>query len=74
MLTNAQRSFDAAQHRHDHGVGNILDLLNTQTALANAQQRRVQALADWHTAKLQLAPKLGRLSMENVAADTATNR
>ncbi|KUY85246.1 Fis family transcriptional regulator [Burkholderia territorii] len=65
-LTNAERSFDAAQHRYEHGVGNILELLNTQTALANAQQRRVQALTDWHTAKIQLAFKLGRLELDDV--------
>ena len=66
-LDNAQLAFDAAQHRYDHGVGNILELLSTQTALANAQQRHVQALADWHTAKLQLAAKLGRLGMEDIS-------
>ncbi|MEK7893095.1 TolC family protein [Burkholderia contaminans] len=65
-LTNAGRSFDAAQHRYAHGVGTILELLNTQTALANAQQRRVQALADWHIAKIQLAFKLGRLELNDV--------
>ncbi|MCA8306879.1 TolC family protein [Burkholderia seminalis] len=65
-LTNAGRSFDAAQHRYEHGVGNILELLNTQTALANAQQRRVQALTDWHTAKIQLAFKLGRLELDDM--------
>ncbi|WP_321899907.1 TolC family protein [Paraburkholderia heleia] len=62
-LKNATLSFDAAQHRYNHGVGNILELLNTQTALANAQQRRVQALADWDNARIDLASKLGRLDM-----------
>ena len=66
-LDNAWLSFDAAQHRCDHGVGDILELLDTQTALATAQQRRVQALADWHTAKLQLASKLGRLEIDDVS-------
>jgi len=66
LLAIARRSFDAAEHRYRAGVGNILELLNTQTALATAQQRRVQALADWHNAKLQLASKLGRLSMRDI--------
>jgi outer membrane protein len=65
-MKNAQLSFDAARHRYEQGVGNILGLLNTQTALANAQQRRVQALADWHTAKLRLASTLGRLEMKDI--------
>jgi outer membrane protein len=61
LLDIAQRSFVAAQHRYQAGVGNILELLNAQTALANAQQQRVQALADWRAARLRLAGSLGRL-------------
>nr|WP_242538853.1 hypothetical protein [Trinickia acidisoli] len=49
--------------------GNILELLNTQTALANAQERRIQALTDWHNAKIQLASKLGRLEMGQIGSD-----
>ena len=63
LLDSAQQSFDAAQHRYDRGVGNILELLSAQTALANAQQQRVQALADWRIGKVQLMGSLGRLSM-----------
>ncbi|WP_262421507.1 TolC family protein [Paraburkholderia sp. UCT31] len=65
-LAIARRSFDAAEHRYRVGVGNILEVLNTQTSLATAQQRRVQTLADWHNAKLQLASRLGRLDMNSV--------
>jgi outer membrane protein len=62
LLDIAQRSFSAAQHRYQAGVGNILELLNAQTALANAQQQRVQALSDWRATRLRLAGSLGRLS------------
>jgi outer membrane protein len=61
LLDIAQRSFVAAQHRYQAGVGNILELISAQTALANAQQQRVQALADWRAARLRLAGSLGRL-------------
>ncbi|WP_414441447.1 TolC family protein [Burkholderia sp. 22PA0106] len=61
LVEIANQAFDAAQHRYVSGVGSILELLNTQTALANARQRKIQAIADWRTAKLQLAAKLGRL-------------
>ncbi|WP_186080610.1 TolC family protein, partial [Burkholderia gladioli] len=71
LLAISQQAFDAAQHRYLNGVGNILELLNTQTALSNARQRRVQALADWHAAKLQLASKLGRLDMSSIASSGA---
>lgn len=61
LLTIAERSWEAAKHRYDAGVGNILELMNTQAALANAKQQRVQALADWDYARVDLAAKLGTL-------------
>jgi outer membrane protein len=57
----AQRSYQAAHERYVAGVGNVLELLNAQTALANAEEQRVQALGDWRNARMQLAGKLGRL-------------
>jgi outer membrane protein len=67
LLDIAQRSEDAAQHRYRAGVGNILELLNAQSALAMVKKQRIQALTDWRTARLELAGKLGRLDMERVA-------
>jgi outer membrane protein len=66
LLSIAQRSWDAAKHRYDAGVGNILELLNTQAALANAKQRRVQALADWDDARMDLAAKLGGVQKDDL--------
>ncbi|WP_322030078.1 TolC family protein, partial [Paraburkholderia sp. J76] len=66
LIDIAQRSYEAARHRYDAGVGNILELLNTQAALASAKQRRVQALADWNDARVDLAAKLGTLGREDL--------
>ncbi len=66
LLAIATRSYDAARRRYDAGVGNILELMNTQAALANAKQRRVQALADWNNARVDLASKLGTLGREDI--------
>jgi outer membrane protein len=63
LLQIAQTSFVTADERYQHGVGQILELLNTQTALANARQQRVQALADWNNARMQLAASLGKLDI-----------
>jgi outer membrane protein len=65
LLDIAGRSFEAAQHRYDHGVGNILELLNAQTALSNAKQQRIQALSDWQAARLRLAGSLGHLEVDD---------
>jgi outer membrane protein len=67
LLDIAGRSYNAAQHRYTAGVGSILELLNSQSDLANARKQRVQAITDWRTARLQLAGKLGRLGMWSVA-------
>ena len=68
LLDIAQRSYAAAEHRYLAGVGNILELLNAQTSLANAKRQRIQALTDWRTARLQLASTLGKLGMWSIDA------
>ncbi|CAE6811766.1 TolC family protein [Paraburkholderia domus] len=66
LLQIAQRSFDAAKHRYAAGVGNILELLNAQSSLSEADRQRIQALTDWRAARLDLAAKLGRLSARDI--------
>ncbi|SDG42943.1 TolC family protein [Paraburkholderia phenazinium] len=63
LLQIAQQSFDAAKHRYNSGVGNILELLNAQSSLSEANRQRIQALTDWRAARLQLAAKIGRLDI-----------
>jgi outer membrane protein len=65
LLTLAQHSYEVAQRRYQICVGSILELLNAQSALANAKKQRIQALTDWRSARLQLASKLGRLEMSD---------
>lgn len=59
LLSLAQRSYGAARHRYRMGVGSVLELLNAQEALARGKMRRIEALTDWRSARLQLAAKLG---------------
>lgn len=65
----AERSYLAAQRRYQVGVGSILELLNAQSALAEAKRQRIQALTDWRSERLQLAAKLGKLGMWNIEAN-----
>lgn len=60
---SAQRSYEVAEGRFRAGVGNILELLGAQSALANAEQRRIEALSGWLAARLQLAASTGKLGM-----------
>ena len=52
-----------SQGRYKGGVGNILELLNAQSALANAEQQQIQAQSNWRIARLQLVASLGRLGV-----------
>jgi outer membrane protein len=66
LLEIATQSWDASKRRYDIGVGSMLELMNAQTALANAKQRRVKALADWSDARVDVASKLGTLVREDI--------
>jgi outer membrane protein len=79
MLTNSQalRSADdlvlaATQSekmilgRYKAGVGNILDTLSAQSALANARQQRVAALYNFLLSRFALAQSIGQLDLTQI--------
>jgi outer membrane protein len=55
LLASAEQSERVALGRYKAGVGNILDLLNAQSALANARLQRIQAMLDWQVSRAALA-------------------
>ena len=61
LLDDAQRSLEITRGRYKAGVGTIVELLNAQSALADARKQRVQALSKWRTDRLKLAESLGKL-------------
>ena len=61
LLASATESQHVAQARYDQGVGNILELLGAQSALAAARAQEAQARADWLLAVAQLAHDTGAL-------------
>ncbi|KVX80622.1 channel protein TolC [Burkholderia ubonensis] len=63
LLDDAQHSLDIARGRYKEGVGTFVELLNAQTALADAQKQRVLAVSKWRAARLSLAASLGRLGL-----------
>jgi outer membrane protein len=63
LLESARNSLAATKHRYDGGVGNILELLGSQTAYANALQQRIRAFSDWRYARMALGASLGKLGL-----------
>lgn len=57
--TSASRTAAAAQARYEAQVGNQIDRLQAQTALAQATLERVRAQSGWENARGQLALALG---------------
>lgn len=61
LLASAEQSEQVALGRYRAGVGNILDLLAAQSALASARQQRVQSAFDWNVSRATLAQSVGVL-------------
>ena len=61
LLSSAEQSERVALGRYKAGVGNILDVLNAQSALAAARLQRIQAMLDWQVSRAALARSIGAL-------------
>lgn len=61
LVESAQQAYRVAFGRYKAGVGNILDVLNAQSALATAMQQSVQATLNWNVARAALAQSIGTL-------------
>jgi len=67
LLVSAIQSEKVALGRYKAGVGNILDVLTAQSALASARQQNIQALYNWYIAKASLAQSMGQLDMAAIS-------
>ena len=61
LVSSAEESSRVALGRYKEGVGNITDTLNTQNALANAKQQKIQSVLNWNIARTTLAQSIGVL-------------
>lgn len=68
LLQTATASQASSQRRYAHGVADVLEVLNTQQALADAQQQRTRSLAEWYAASLRMAAAVGSLGMQELEA------
>lgn len=66
LVASAKASEELALGRYKAGVGNILDLLSAQSALASAKQQQIQALYNWYITKATLAKAMGILDFSTI--------
>jgi len=62
LLAAAQAAFESSQRRYNQGIADIVELLNAQTALADAKGERIRCLAEWRSARLNLLASAGVLN------------
>jgi len=63
LLEASKKAVDSSVKRYSNGEGSILELLSTQTALAEAQQERIRCISEWRSSRLRLladSASLGR--------------
>ncbi len=61
LLKAAQSALAVSQRKYDKRAADILEVLNTQSALADARQERIRCLAEWRSARLRLLASVGQL-------------
>lgn len=61
LLGAAQKALAVSQRKYAKGAADIVELLNTQAALADARQERIRCLAEWRSARLRLLASAGQI-------------
>jgi outer membrane protein len=66
LIEVAQLSLDDVRHKYDKGLVDIREMLGVQMALADAEQERVRAMAEWRSARLRLLAEVGAIGLKDV--------
>lgn len=66
-LDAARDAQASVQRKFGRGAADILEMLNTQSALLEAQQERIRCQAEWRSARLRLLASAGVLGREAIA-------
>jgi len=66
LLRIAMESLNVAQRRYEKGAADILEVLHTQAALADARQESIRWLALWRCARLRLMAATGVLGRDEL--------
>lgn len=72
LLDAAQSAVTSSQLRYSKGAADILELLSTQAALAEAQHERIRDVSDWRSARLRLMASAGVLGRHLINETSST--
>jgi outer membrane protein len=61
LLDAAQNALSVTQKKFNFGMSDIVEVLNTQLALSDAQSERIRCLSDWRSSRLRLMASAGIL-------------
>lgn len=64
FLLSAEKLLASVQRKFDKGAADILEVLNTQTVLADAQNERIRCLAEWRSARFRLFANAGMMGRQ----------
>ncbi len=66
LVSVAENALDTVQRKYEKGAANIVEILNTQSALSDARQERIRSLAEWHSSRLRLLANVGVMGRNTV--------
>lgn len=66
LLSAAQEALQTSRRKYEKGAADILEMLTTQTALAEARQERIRSLAEWRSARLRMLASAGMMGRADI--------
>jgi outer membrane protein len=66
LVDAAQSALASSSNRYEHGVADIVEVLNAQSSLADAQLERIRSESDWRSARLRLMADAGLLGRQRI--------
>jgi hypothetical protein len=71
LLEAAQRAVESVRRKYDAGAADIVEMLNAQSVLSEAELERIRCLSDWRSARLRLLANAGEMGRSSFATSSA---
>lgn len=72
LLEAAQRAVESVRRKYDAGAADIVEMLNAQSVLGDAELERIRSLSDWRSARLRLLANAGEMGRSSFSAGSAS--